>query len=503
MAGFLSIILTAHVPYLRAFSRHPYGEDALHETIAFSLIPVLNTLSDLRESGSEAPIGLAFSPILLEQLSDHIVQKHFVGWMENWLEQRVNARVRWERQNDQHATYLAQFYVDYGRNILTSFSERYNRNLPAALRSLCSGLTEPLAGAATHAYLPRLASSGSIHTQIQLGLMSITRHLGRMPNGLWLPECGYTTACLPAIRKSEVRYTIADPRSTAGVQVSHLRPRWAIPGRLQVLTNAEDMLALVYSPELGYPGDPIYRAPLRDPRSEIELWRNGSPNEPQALYDPYDAYQRAEEHAKHFLSATMAELLAFEQTHDQPGIVVVPIDLELLGRYWFEGPIWLRSVLESAMQGEGPPLAAPSEYLRAYRSRQNITLQEGSWGIGSDHRTWDHPVAQTIRRAVAEAEERMADMVRTYPQADGEQERALNQALRELLLAQSSDWLILAGRGEPEAMTRTGRHLGRFERMCRIAEAPIGLEQIDEITEAEEQDNPFPFLNYRIFVEGE
>ncbi len=502
MAGFLSIVLTAHVPYLRAFSRHPYGEEALHETIAFGLIPILNLLSDLREANTEAPVGLAISPILLEQLADSIVQKHFVSWIENWIEQRTDTLIRWERQNEAHAIYLARFYLDYGRGILASFSERYARNLPAALRTLCSGLAEPLAGAATHAYLPALASASSIHTQIQLGLMSITRHMGRMPNGLWLPECGYHPACIPAIRSSETRYLICDPSSSSGAGTTPLRPRWAIPGRLQALTRASSAAEFVWSPNLGYPGDPIYRSPRRDPRAEIELWCNGTADDPSALYDPYDAYKRAAEHADHFLHAVDTELRAFGQTHDMPGIVVLPIDIELLGRYWFEGPIWLRAVLEQALRGDGPTLVAPSEYLRAYRSRQNMTLREGSWGPGGDHRAWESPASHTIRRAVVEAEERMTDLVRAYPHADGDQERALNQALRELLLAQSSDWLLLAGRGEPEAMTRTGRHLARFERMCRIAEQPINTEEADEISEAEEIANPFPYLNYRIFVEA-
>jgi 1,4-alpha-glucan branching enzyme len=499
MDGYLSVILTAHMPYLRAFSRHPHGEEALHELTAFGIIPALNTLYDLRESGMEVPVGLAISPILIEQLADNIVQKHFATWMDGWLAQRADDLARWERQRGDHAAYLARFYLDWGRGILSSFNDRYRRNLAAALRGLCSGLAEPLAGAATHPYMPLVESPASIHAQLQIGLQTITRQLGRMPNGLWLPECAYHPACMPAISATDARYLIADPSSVAGEDLSHLRPRWAIPGRMQVLVRDIGAAELAWSPAIGYPGDPIYRAARRDPRSQIELWRNGIADDATELYDPYDAYRRADEHAEHFLKTVGSELMAFSKRHDRPGIVVVPLDLKLIGRSWFEGPIWLRAVFQHAMRGSGPALAAPSDYLRAFRSRQDAALAEGSWGA-EGHAAWQSPAAAVIRRAIGEAEERLALLIADHPHADGPRERALNQALRELLLAQSSDWLLLAADQEVNTLGKAGRHLSRCEEMCRVAEGEIDAEQIELIGELEEKDNPFPDLSYRSFV---
>jgi 1,4-alpha-glucan branching enzyme len=503
MDSFLAIILTAHVPYLRTAGRHPHGEDALHETMAFALIPTINVLSDLREAGMQAPVGLAISPILLEQLADTIVQKHFLSWMEEWLEVRTDALARWERQGGAHASYLARFYVDWGRGILRSFTDRYNRDLPGALRVLCAGLAEPLSGAATHPYLPLLQHSGSLHTQIHTGLMTTARHLGRMPDGIWLPECGFDPRLMPALRSSEMRYLIADPSSVSEL-IPRQRPRWAVPGRLQVLVRDTAAAEFVWSADLGYPGDPVYRSPKRDPRSGMELWRNSLSDNPIDLYDPYDAYRRAAEHASHFLASVGAQLALFDAQHDRPGVAIVPIDLELLGRRWFEGPIWLRAVLERAMRAEGPALAAPIEYLRAYRSRQTVALRDGSWGPGGDHQAWASASAGILQATIAEAEAQMATMAQRFPCAEGEQERALNQALRELLLAQSSDWLFLAGQGAlDEAQQRVQQHLGRFWQLCQIAQDPEVATYSDTIAEIEELDNPFPHLNYRIFTEQE
>lgn len=43
LSGALALILTGHMPYLRAAGRRPDGEDPLHEMIAFSIIPTLTS----------------------------------------------------------------------------------------------------------------------------------------------------------------------------------------------------------------------------------------------------------------------------------------------------------------------------------------------------------------------------------------------------------------------------------------------------------------------------
>jgi 1,4-alpha-glucan branching enzyme len=68
MNGYLALILTGHVPYLRTAGREPEGEDLLHTTIADALVPTLNALFDLRELGLRPVVALAYSPVLLEQL---------------------------------------------------------------------------------------------------------------------------------------------------------------------------------------------------------------------------------------------------------------------------------------------------------------------------------------------------------------------------------------------------------------------------------------------------
>lgn len=505
MNGYLGLILTGHVPYLRAAGRHPEGEDALHETIAYSIVPTLNLLLDLHELGLRPAVALAYSPLLLEQLSDIVVQKHFVVWMEQWLADRTANWARWQEQHEAHRAYLARFYLDWGQGILRSFTSRYGRNLVTALRDLCAdGTTEPLAGAATHAYLPLLGCAESLQAQLNAGILNITHQLGRRPRGLWLPECGYRPELEQGILAMGARYFVIDPSSLAsGVPIPHLRPRWVVPRRLAVLPRHDLAAAHVWSPELGYPGDPLYRAPRRDPDSGLALWRNGMTPGSEELYDPYDAFKRAQEHAAHFSTYVTAELEDFYARHDRPGIVIVPLDADLLGRRWFEGPAWLRALIEEFVGHPTVALTTPSAYLRAYRPRQGTTPRDGSWGPGGDHRAWAGPSSLPLWQAIHKAEERLADLVRAIPNAQGELERVLNQALRELLLAQSSDWPLLLSQGiaDDEPWRRPTEHLHRCEQLCAIAEARrLTEEDRSFLEQIEELDNPFLHLNYRVFT---
>jgi 1,4-alpha-glucan branching enzyme len=361
MNGYVTLILTGHVPYVRTAAREPAGEDLLHETIADAIVPTLNTLCDLHDIGRRPTVALAYSPVLLEQLADSVVQKHFVVWMERRLGHLAENIVRWDAEGEAHRSYLGRFYQEWWSGILESFIKRYNRNVVAAMRELCAeGMAEPLSSAATHAYLPLLRRVESQRAQIDAGAMAVTHQLGRRPRGLWLPECGYTPSLEALVRPSGTRYLIVDPSSLPNTAIPHLRPRWIAARRLAVLVRDPEAARQIMAPDLGYVSDPIYRSPKRDPESGLALWRQSDVEHADNLYDPYDAFRRAQEHAIHFSSFVAGELEAFRARHDRPGIAVVPLDAEVLGRGWFEGPTWLRAMLETLLERTDAVLTRPS-----------------------------------------------------------------------------------------------------------------------------------------------
>jgi 1,4-alpha-glucan branching enzyme len=81
--------------------------------------------------------------------------------------------------------------------------------------------------------------------------------------------------------------------------------------------------------------------------------------------------------------------------------------------------------------------------------------------------------------------------------------RALNQAARELLLAQHSDWAFIMKTGTmvEYAKKRTRDHIARFTYLYRglLGELPEGGLSEAIVREFEERDNIFPEIDYRVY----
>ena len=94
----------------------------------------------------------------------------------------------------------------------------------------------------------------------------------------------------------------------------------------------------------------------------------------------------------------------------------------------------------------------------------------------------------------------MIELARTHHDAASDVERrALNQAARELLLAQSSDWAFIMKTGTmvDYAVRRTREHLLRFSKLYDQLKG----KQLDEhwLGQVESRDNLFPEIDYRVY----
>jgi 1,4-alpha-glucan branching enzyme len=181
-------------------------------------------------------------------------------------------------------------------------------------------------------------------------------------------------------------------------------------------------------------------------------------------------------------------------------IIVSPYDAELFGHWWFEGPQWLDFLIRKVYYDQHTiKLATPSDYLSLYPRNQISTPSLSSWGYKGYNEVWLEGSNDWIYRHLHQAATRMVALTNTFPEATGLLRRALNQAARELLLAQSSDWAFIMKTGTvvPYAVRRTQRHIGNF----------IGLDEqitgnrIDQqwLRELETKNNIFPDLDYRIY----
>jgi 1,4-alpha-glucan branching enzyme len=172
---------------------------------------------------------------------------------------------------------------------------------------------------------------------------------------------------------------------------------------------------------------------------------------------------------------------------------------ELFGHWWFEGPQWLDFLIRKLYFDQDTiRMITPSEYLAENPRNQVIVPSMSSWGWKGYSEVWLQGSNDWIYRHLHEASNRMTEMAKRFPNSQGILRRALNQLLRELLLAQSSDWAFIMATGTHTdyAVRRTKEHLLRFMRLYE----EIKSDSIDErwLSDIEYKDNIFPEIDYRV-----
>src|SRR5271169_1012414 len=99
MQGYLSLVLHAHLPFVR----HPEHERFLEETWLFEAItgvyvPLLQMLERWQRDGIEAPLTLTLSPTLCAMLQDPLLQARYARHLNSLVElaEKEIHRTRWE-----------------------------------------------------------------------------------------------------------------------------------------------------------------------------------------------------------------------------------------------------------------------------------------------------------------------------------------------------------------------------------------------------------------------
>ncbi len=140
------------------------------------------------------------------------------------------------------------------------------------------------------------------------------------------------------------------------------------------------------------------------------------------------------------------------------------------------------------------------EYLDRHPRLQVAQPTLSSWGYKGYCEVWLEGSNDWIYRHLHEGAERMVELARANPDPAPLRRRALNQAARELLLAQSSDWAFILKTGTmvEYAKERTRVHVNNFNHLYES----ISRNDIDEgwLSGIEHRHNLFPDLDYRIYA---
>ncbi len=522
--GYLALVLHAHLPFVR----HPEHGDFLEERWLFeamteTYIPLLETFLALRHDGIPFRLTLSISPPLLHMLADPLLQARYLRHLERLIAfadeevERTRGEPRFER--------LAALHRQLFRRTRRTFADTLEGSLIPTLRRLQEeGHLEIIACAATHGYLPLLRQhEHAVRAQVRVGVDEYRRFFGCEPTGIWLPECGFYPGLEEVLAEHDLRYFLVETHG-----ILHARPRPAFGPYAPIVTPAgvaafgrdPESSRQVWSASEGYPGDHDYRdfyrdigfdldesylRPLLPPTGEriatgFKYHRITGPTPHKEPYDPDWAAAKAEAHANNFLSQREQQVVRLGSVLGQPPIVTAPYDAELFGHWWFEGPQWLDRLLRKvAYEQRTIALTTPGDYLARHPQAQEATPALSSWGQNGYSSVWLSGDNDWIYRHLHAAAERLCAQARRHPDAKGLTLRALNQAARELLLAQASDWAFIMSRGTvvEYAVERTRTHLGRLLKL----DADLGAGAIDPVwlAEVEGRDNIFPAIDYRIF----
>ncbi|MGA7731894.1 MAG: 1,4-alpha-glucan branching protein domain-containing protein [Chloroflexia bacterium] len=583
--GGFTFVLHTHMPFYRGAGKWPHGEENLHEVMAETYVPLLAALTDLHEAGVQARVTIGITPVLAEQLADEMIKAHFEEYVNQEIEGATADIARFEAAKDPHFLYLAHFYLDWYRNILHTFQERFQRDLISGFRRLQdAGVVEILTSAATHPYLPLMQRDSTLHAQLAIGKRATERHFGKAPRAIWLPECAYRPAYYAkasdgtpyerpgleafleaqrlglffsesdAVEGSRVigqarRETREVVRSTphrqevldiygqvesvieemgyesagfvtekhvvpfegesraTGADGGTFEPYLVRDSEVSVMGRNRVVGEQVWAAAVGYPGDANYREfHKKDALHGFQYWRVTDAKIDIAYkqtYEPYHAGQRVEEHARHFVGLVERQLRDFSATHGSEGLIASAYDTELFGHWWFEGVDWLKRVLTLLAEHKEIELTTASDWLEAHVPDKVIDLPESSWGHAGTHITWINPETTWMWSAVYAAERRMEGLVDYYPSAEGGALEALNQAARELVLLEASDWefLYTTGQARQYSTDRFAEHVSRFNNLAGALESGAEDDSLLQLArEYNERDNLFPDIDYKLFA---
>lgn len=528
--GQIMLVLHAHLPYVH----HPeytffLEEQWLFEAITETYIPILRMFRNLEKDKVPAKLTMSITPPLMEMLANTDLQYKYEKRLEKLIELSKKEVQRTERENPTKHK-MAQYYLSEFEDTLYIFKDVYQRNILNGFKEYMSkGYIDIITCNATHGYLPFMEQyPQAIRAQLEQAVKTYERHMGVKPRGIWLAECAYFPGLDKYLAEYSLEYFFVDSH---GLWYADERPKYGVyrpvitPNNVFAFARDPESSEQVWSAQIGYPGDSRYREFYRDIGFDREydyirpyidpsgvrtntgikyhkITSKETPLDGKDFYDVDDANGVAHEHARDFLRKKESQveylLNIFEGLEP---IVVAPFDAELFGHWWYEGPLFLEYFMREAANSQKLRVVRACDVADWIEKVQILTPAASSWGANGYNEVWLNGTNDWIYLHLHEIVERMTDMAKRYvEEKDPLKVRVLNQMVRELLLAQSSDWaFIMTTRTSVDyAVNRTKTHIKRFLDLYDMLNS--GNIDVGELQRLEYVDDIFPDADYKMYL---
>jgi 1,4-alpha-glucan branching enzyme len=402
--------------------------------------------------------------------------------------------------------------------------------------------------------MPLISTHESRRAQVQIAVANYKKHFHRQPRGIWLAECAYEPGVEQILKDNGIEYFISD---THAILYGDPRPRFGVhapvvcPNGTAVFARDVDTSQQVWSAEIGYPGNDLYREFYRDigwdaPYEYLKPHLHSSgerrhlglkyhritgrdvPQNRKQPYIPALARDKAAENASHFIGERIKQAKLLRETFEgHPPLVVSPYDAELYGHWWFEGPQFIDFFFKKIHFDQNEiECITPGDFLDSGLPIQVQQPTASSWGENGYYKVWINEGNSWMYPYQHDAERRMTEYANKFlteppgvsggssgekvpPVTTGGSDtvRILNQMARELLLAQSSDWAfqIYQGTTVEYSSRRFQSHIQRFDLLANMVDSLIThnssltTEELDLLTEIESRDNIFAEIDYRVY----
>lgn len=523
--GYLCMVLHAHLPYVR----HLEGDGALEEMWFFealteTYIPLYRMLSNLADCGVKHRLTLSLSPTLVAMFRDPLL----IGRYSSHLDRLVDMAHKEVERNSAHPEFeqVALLYLNMFDSTRKVFHEELGADMAGGFARLASrGSVELITCCATHGYLPLMeVCPEAARAQVIVAAEQHRQVFGTAAPGMWLPECGYFPGVDEYVAQAGASYFFLESHGLLNASPAPLRGLYAplmCPSGVAAFARDIESSQQVWSADTGYPGDPWYREFYWDIGYQLDYnylkplighlptrahtgfkyHRVTGKTHDKKPYVRSAAMERVRTHAENFVFNRERQLEHLSSIVDRRPIVVAPYDAELFGHWWFEGPEFLEQVLRRAASPDCSfSMITASDYLEMYPENQVAFPSMSSWGYGGYSEVWLSQENDWIYMHLHSMAWRMSELARRYPAPQPRiVARALAQAARELMLAQSSDWAFImkSGTCTEYALERTFAHISRFNTIYDAL--TLGQLNEEELSGIEAADNLFPELDYGVY----
>ncbi len=510
------------MPYVK----HLKDDNAIEErwfyqALTECYIPLVISLRRLVRENISCSFTISISPSLLEMIDDEGLKSRYFKYLNDLLK-LLKLEMKLKEKTDYIE--LVKFYLARIREIKNTFLN-YNTDLLTEFKKLQkNNKINLITTAATHGYLPLLKQyPTAVKAQIKQGVKTYQKYFGTAPDGLWLPECGYYPGLDKILKEFNIKYFFIDSHS---LLTAVPRPKYGVYApvytKYSVAAFARNPSASkqVWSRDEGYPGHQLYREFHCDLSQElnskqlkeyihpegvrvdtgIKYYRITDKNsQDKKLYQPLLARRQAKKDAIDFATKSKEQLNNLAKKIDRFAIITAPYDAELFGHWWYEGPTFLYHLAKEIDKTDGLKLITPKDYLDLEPKNQVCKLDLSSWGEDGYSDVWLNEKNTWIYKRLLKASKKMITVASNNKQSSNLETRVLNQAARELLLAQSSDWqfIITTETTVKYATRRVKNHLENFNRLLKDLEnKTIELKWLENL---EEENSIFADLDYRIY----